>query len=219
MGDDASSRTGWGVVLHGSTSDLKIWQEELKQPFDPWVEELKQPSDPWVMETEKDGLILRSSVLNDATTVNEAYERAEALMDGVNGAIGARHPMARVVRIWGIAEILSDGTPRRLMSVPASEPQARGDVTIISAILGSSGVVLGSNDKPKQPPPTEPSDPQRWLSIASKDDLLADALTYFTRGDDWFDVYKALECLEMKFGGREEVSPPRLGGPRQDRAA
>ena len=50
----------------------------------------------------------------------------------------------------------------------------------------------------------EPSEPQRWLPIAAEDDLLADALTYFARGDDWFDVYKALECLEMRFGGEEE---------------
>jgi hypothetical protein len=27
---------------------------------------------------------------------------------------------------------------------------------------------------------------------------------YFARGDDWFDVYKALECLEMRFGDEEE---------------
>ena len=42
------------------------------------------------------------------------------------------------------------------------------------------------------------------MSIAAEDDHLADALTYFARGDDWFDVYKALECLEMRFGGEEE---------------
>jgi hypothetical protein len=36
---------------------------------------------------------------------------------------------------------------------------------------------------------------------AADDDLLTDALVYFARGDDWFDVYKALECLfcERKF--------------------
>ncbi len=45
------------------------------------------------------------------------------------------------------------------------------------------------------------ANPQRWLSFAAGDDLLADALTYFARGDDWFDIYKALECLEERFGG------------------
>jgi hypothetical protein len=33
------------------------------------------------------------------------------------------------------------------------------------------------------------------LRIAAEHDLLADALTYFARGDEWFDAYKALECL------------------------
>ena len=66
------------------------------------------------------------------------------------------------------------------------------------------GVVLGSDGKPKPAPPPEPSNPQRWLSIAAEDDLLADALTYFARGDDWFDIFKALECLFLRFGGGEK---------------
>jgi hypothetical protein len=32
----------------------------------------------------------------------------------------------------------------------------------------------------------------------------SDASVHFARGDDWFDIYKALECLEMRFGGEEE---------------
>jgi hypothetical protein len=81
--------------------------------------------------------------------------------------------------------------------------------------------VLGPDGRPVPLKPDERSEPQRWLSIAAKDDLLADALMYFARGDDWFNVYKTLECLEMRFGGREErsggeVSPPRLGGCRRE---
>jgi hypothetical protein len=30
---------------------------------------------------------------------------------------------------------------------------------------------------------------------------MADVLVYFGRGTDWFDVYKAAECLEQRFGG------------------
>jgi hypothetical protein len=58
--------------------------------------------------------------------------------------------------------------------------------------------------EPKPPPPPEPSETQRWLAIAAKDPFLEDALTYFGRGDDWFDTYKALECLIGRFGGGKE---------------
>jgi hypothetical protein len=61
-----------------------------------------------------------------------------------------------------------------------------------------------------EPAPPEPSNPQRWLAIAAENELLADALTYFGRSDDWFDIYKALECLELKFGGEGKVLA--LGG-------
>jgi hypothetical protein len=61
-------------------------------------------------------------------------------------------------------------------------------------------VVIGPDGKPVAAPP-EPSRPQRWLTKATNDNHLADALTYFARSGDWFDIYKALECLELKFGG------------------
>lgn len=65
-------------------------------------------------------------------------------------------------------------------------------------------VARDPNGNRKPAPPPKPSNPQRWLSIASEDDLLADALTYFARGDDWFDIFKALECLFLRFGGGEK---------------
>lgn len=62
------------------------------------------------------------------------------------------------------------------------------------------------------PAPPEPSNPQRWLSLAAEDDLLADALRYFGRGDDWFDIYKALECLIGRFGGGRRRTFSRWAG-------
>lgn len=176
MGNDFASRVGWGVVLGGEAFDLDRWREALKRPFD--------PLDPWVMET-KDGLILRSGPLDSAATKSEARERAEALMDRVNGAIRASYG-AGAVRFEGITEILSDGTFRRHFFYQADPGEFR---------RRGGAAVLSLDGKP------QPSEPQRWLSIAANDVPLADALTYFARGDDWFDVYKALECLELRFGG------------------
>ena len=79
--------------------------------------------------------------------------------------------------------------------------------------------VVGPDGRPEPPKPPEPSEPQRWLRIAAEDDLLADALTYFARGDDWFDVYKALECLEMRGSGARRVSQPRLARATRARSS
>jgi hypothetical protein len=103
MGEDTASRIAWGVVLDGEASDLEDWQEGLKHPFDPWV-----------MATEG-RLILRSSLLDPTTTSSEAYEIAKVLMEQVNGALGVSH-RARVVRLEGLTEFLSDGTRRHVFA-------------------------------------------------------------------------------------------------------
>jgi hypothetical protein len=188
MGDDTASRIGWGVVLGGEAFDLEDWQKALKQTFDLWV-----------MKTKDGLLVLRSSELDPATTGSEAYEHAKPLMEQLNGALAVSH-RARVVRPEGIVEILSDGTCR--------PPQLFAELRATDAPDRASMVVVVGG---AEPAPPEPSNPQRWLSIAAEDVLLADALTFFGRGDDWFDTYKALECLIGRFGGGKEGDFLALG--------
>jgi hypothetical protein len=174
-------------------------------PFDlaDWKEALKQPFDPWVIETD-DGLILRSSQLDLATTSSDACERADILMEQINGALAITDHSAEEVRAEGIAEIMSDGRRNVLVQVVGTA-KARSRA-------GAVGVAIGPDGKPMRPPPPERSNPQQWLSIAAEDDLLADALTYFGRGNDWFDIYKALECLELRFGGERRGHVERFLG-------
>jgi hypothetical protein len=37
--------------------------------------------------------------------------------------------------------------------------------------------------------------------IADSEPLLDEALIYFGKATDWFDIYKCLECLILRFGG------------------
>src|SRR6266568_348241 len=97
MSENIELRVGWGVTLGGEAFDLEDWQDTLKQPFDPWI-----------MET-SEGPILRSSLLDAATTATEAYARAQAITEQMNGALGVSH-RARTVRLEGIVEIMADGT-------------------------------------------------------------------------------------------------------------
>ena len=67
--------------------------------------------------------------------------------------------------------------------------------------LHAVGLALGQDEKPLPPPPAQPSEVQNWSATAQSDGLIEDALIYYGRATDWFDIYKALECLILKFGG------------------
>jgi hypothetical protein len=60
MSDDTASKIGWGILLSGDQFDLEDRQEALKPPRDPWVTKMD------------DALILRSQLLDSATTSTEA---------------------------------------------------------------------------------------------------------------------------------------------------
>jgi hypothetical protein len=186
MEDDKTSRIGWGALLAGDAFDLDDWQDALKHPFDPWV------------TTAEARLILRSSLLDNEATANAAYERAKELINEVNGAMRAIRQTG-IVRLDGVAEVLSDDRCR-----PVAIEQMASAVRIREGFVAT---LLGADGKPKPDPEPRPSEVQRWLSIVAEDSagsgdeiaLLSDALKHFARGDDWFEVYKALECLIQRF--------------------
>ena len=149
------------------------------------------------MKTKEGLLVLRSGELDRAATDSEAYDRARPLMDQVNGALALSH-LAGAVRLESIAEVFADGSCRLHQFVQLRATEARDRASMVVVVDGA------------EPAPPAPSIPQRRLAIAAEDDLLADALTYFGRGDDWFDTYKALECLELKFGGERKGQVERF---------
>jgi hypothetical protein len=62
------------------------------------------------------------------------------------------------------------------------------------------GLDASGNPIPAVPAPTEV---QNWAAIAGNDSLIQEALTYFRKSPTWFNIYKALECLTLRFGGDE----------------
>ena len=118
---------------------------------------------------------------------------APSTLPAVGGAKGRpRHQSwSRGVRFEALAEVFDDGSCRRHQFAQLRANDARDRASMIDTVSGS------------EPAPPEPSNPQRWLAIAAENELLADALTYFGRDDDWFDTYKALECLFGRFGGEK----------------
>jgi hypothetical protein len=178
---DTGSKPGWGIVLGGEPFDLEHWKESLRQPFDPWVTKVIA------------SLVLRSERLNSATTSTEAIDLGVAPMAQINGALSARS-IAGMIRAEGIIKFLPDGRHQRFVPAVMRATDARDRVSMTLIARGPDG-------KPLPSPPPERSAAQQWLSIAADDELLADTLTFFGRSDNWFDAYKALECLIARFGG------------------
>lgn len=175
------SKIGWGIVLKGHDFDLGDWKDALKPPYDPWVEETKV------------GLVLRALRFDQATAPEQVNDLAESVLDLLNGALAISH-RAKEVENDGIVELMEDGSARRHVFAKPLGLEMR-------VKAGAAAVVIGPDGKSKPDPEPVRSLPQRWLKITDADGYLADALIYYSRGDDWFDIFKALECLFARFGG------------------
>lgn len=171
---------GWGVQLQGQSDDLEDCKNSLKPPFDPWVIESKS------------GLVLRSKSFDFATYSEEVFQKSKLVMNWLNGALSLNYS-GDPVRAGEIVEFTADGQERRhirlegVMSI--GRFRMRGELT-----------VLGPDGNPRPP---QPSNIQTWMDISENDDLISDALVYYSRSDNWFDIYKCLECLILRFGPSE----------------
>ena len=176
------TRVAWGALLQGASEDIADWTEVLKPGFDhPWI------------ETHGADTVLRSPVLDGLETASEVHHMAGALIDVLKGAV-ALSQGAGPLKCTGVAELSSDGKLHKHVF-------ASMHIELGRFRMHAVGVALGPDGKPLPPPPAQPSAVQNWSATAQSDGLIEDALIYYGRATDWFDIYKALECLILKFGG------------------
>jgi hypothetical protein len=168
-----TDRKAWGIKLCGHEFDLEYWRDTLKEPFDPAVVQ------------QGDVFILHASEFQSCDSAPAVLEKAIPLFDVLNGAMRTATG-AQPVRYCGIYELRADSWRESSHVFPPSP------ITDLRAKLNMDPVIPA-------PPPTR-SNVQVWMEISEKSDHLADALIYFGRGE-WFDVYKAVECLEAFAGG------------------
>jgi hypothetical protein len=173
--------TGWGAVVQGEPGDLADWARVLKEPFDPWV------------EVHGNETVLRSASLNQLTSSTEVRDRSIAQIERLNGAM-ALSQGSKPLRFGGVIQFTGDGRLHRTIFAEMAAFEASDKLHAIATVIGPDG-------KPVPPPHPQPSEVQRWAAIADQETWLDDALIYFGRATDWFDIYKALECLEKRFGG------------------
>ena len=165
----------WGIKLCGHDFDLQDWRETLREPFDPAVVQ------------QGDEFILCASEFQSCDSAPAVLDKAIALFEVLNGAMRAAkgsHP----VRYCGVYELLPEGWRKSSYVFP---PAA---ITDLRARINVDPEVPA-------PPPTR-SNVQAWVELSETSDHLTDALIYAGRGE-WFDMYKAIECLEAFAGGGE----------------
>ncbi|HVQ71884.1 MAG TPA: hypothetical protein VMT08_30740 [Bradyrhizobium sp.] len=171
----------WGAAVLGDRADLDQWTSVLKPPFDPWI------------ELHREETILRSASMENLSTAGEVRDWCVACMERLNGAM-ALDRASKPVRLGSIVEFGPKGELHRAIFPGVVEVELRlfpGTVTVTN---------MGPDGKLHSPPP-RPTRVQTWARLADDDELLDDALVYFGRSADWFDIYKALECLILRFGG------------------
>jgi hypothetical protein len=183
------SKPGWGASLEGDVFDLADWTQGLKPDFDPWIE---------IHDGET---ILRSALLDELKSTDDIHTHALTLIDRLNGVF-ALSQQTKPLRIRAIIEFTPGGKRNRTLIVEAGKYELRG-----AGMMQTDDArinVFGADGKPRPPPPPQPSQAQRWSTVAQNNELLDDAVMYFGRELNWFDIYKALECLEIWAGCEED---------------
>jgi hypothetical protein len=182
--DTGRVKPGWGAHLRGDPDELVEWEEKLPPVGDPWIE----PS--------RDGPLLRSCALNDATSAQDARGRAALLVEKLNG-IAAIVGLPLRLRFEGIVQIADDGRLHRTLFADPGK-------FCVSPGMGTRAIVRRPDGVEVPPGPPKPTETQQWMGAAASDPPLRDALGYLGKGLDWPNIYKVVECLEA-FGGGERA--------------
>jgi hypothetical protein len=176
------NKEGWGAVLGGEAADIDDWTHLLSNGLDPWT------------ETNGNDTILRSNTLSNLESADEVRAQSSDMIDYLNGAMALSQGCGSVTFRAAI-RFDSKGHVHRTVfgEMGAFERKDR---------MRGTGEVLNANGNLIPAVPT-PSEVQNWAAIAENDSLIQEALTYFRKSPTWFNIYKALECLTLRFGGDE----------------
>jgi hypothetical protein len=179
---------GWVARLSGHEFDLAYWERSLRPPFDPWCDRLPQ-----------DGrLVLRSYRFDGLQSADEVRKRAIPLIQQLNGALGVAIS-AEPLSFDGVGCIDDQGEVHLHFFAELNEQLHGFMVTATAEVRDSDGNLI-------PPAPPQPSNAQKWIGAAEKNNQIADMLVFAGRADNWFDIYKAVEIAEKLAGGQHKLS-------------
>lgn len=180
------------VKLRGSDEFLLACERCLPAPYDPCCLKLAQREEDG-SEEQTWGLWLYSRVLNRLPEAN-VWAGATALLAQLRGAIEIAYQPPHP---------------------PASSPTNSVNFVRLGAEGAKTWTVGNITINLRGPPAFDPpnsvgeSEVQKWLAAGEGNDDIADMLTFASRYDSWFDIYKALELAARLVGGGQRKGNPR----------
>ncbi|WP_027167316.1 hypothetical protein [Mesorhizobium sp. WSM3224] len=172
------------LVLKANPSDQSDWLKMFKPPFDPCVELIPNQSGDQL-------LVLKSKELDSLPTLKDVLNAGDGIVRILNGVAGGVVFGDSSVEADGAIE-MRDGKLIRHMMLRAETAHfrfGRGSAEFHVIIRGHDGNIVV--------PPPAPTSAQRRYAASTTSDLLTHALNYCAGEPGWFDLYKAMECLEQ----------------------
>ncbi|MGH7115561.1 MAG: hypothetical protein ACREE9_13820, partial [Stellaceae bacterium] len=182
----SSLSAGWVVQLSGHDFDFSYWERSLRPPFDPWCDRIPQNG----------RFVLRSRCFDDLQSADEVKKSAIPLIQRLNGALSVAVG-AEPLNFDGVGRVDDQGELHLTFFAELNE-RLRLMATATAEVRDAEGNLI-------PPAPPQPSNAQRWIGAAEKNDQIADMLVFAGRADNWFDIYKALELAETLAGGRQKL--------------
>jgi|GEM_PF-2534975 len=177
----------WAVEILGEAVDLDQITRALNPDFDPWIERISPHAD----------YAIRSSEFNTLQTVVEVRDRSAILISILNGAVALTSGVEHV-RGGKILQVSDEGEVD-VSVFGAAHGRLRG------VILNASATVTNPDGTARQPSPPSPTEAQRYIQSAIRNDDVADLFTFVGRADNWFDLYKAMEMAQKLAGGKRKL--------------
>ncbi|RUW85191.1 hypothetical protein [Mesorhizobium sp. M1E.F.Ca.ET.063.01.1.1] len=184
------------LVIKANDSDQDTWLKMFKPPFDPYVELMPHESGDQL-------LVLKSQELDGLTSLKDTYNIGDGIVRTLNGVVAG---------IMGKSSVEPDGAA-----------EMRGGKLIRHVILraetahfsfgGPSAefhVIIRDKDGNIVVPPPAPTTAQSRYTASRNNDLLTHALNYCAGEPGWFDLYKAMECLEQAGFGKKDNEMARF---------
>ncbi|TGR32972.1 MULTISPECIES: hypothetical protein [unclassified Mesorhizobium] len=171
------------LVLKANESDQYNWLKMFKPPFDPHVELMSHDSGDQL-------LVLKTKELDDLSTLKDTYNVGEGIVRTLNGVVAAIMEKS-AVEPDGAAEMRGGKLIRHMMMRTETAHFSFGGPS------AEFNVIVRNKEGNVVVPPPAPTAAQSRYAASRKNELLTHALNYCAGEPGWFDLYKAMECLEQ----------------------
>jgi hypothetical protein len=171
----------WAVALEGDAFDIENARDLFAGHDEIQVRVIEVASD-------RKPTVLFAKDFESLSNNSEVFEASQRLFDFLNGIMFVRDVGRKPLHPGAVHERQKDGrwsAGTSFVKMALFEGRDR---------LFAAAVVLQAPGSPPVPPPPLPPH-AIWMTEATRDDTLADVLTFLRGKPDWFDLYKAFELM------------------------